>query len=85
MNTEQAEKPNMFLTLNELCNIATSLVDTMVTETKNQMDKSTRGGKIRLTGITDTETTSFSYVPELYPARGWKSETLCAPMYGSLI
>lgn len=31
------------------------------------------GGKIRLTGITDKETTSFSYVPELHPARGWRS------------
>lgn len=69
----RSEKPNMFLTLNELCPIATCLVAARVTEAKNQMDKPTGGGKIRLTGITDKERTSFSYVPELHPARGWKS------------
>ena len=62
-------KNQMFLTLNELCNTATCLVDTKFTAVKNQTDKSTGGGKIRLTGITDKETTSFSYVPELHPAR----------------
>ena len=64
----------MLLTLHELCNIATCLVDTNFSEVKNQTDKSTGGGKIRLRdSITDKETASFSYVPELHPARGWES------------
>lgn len=45
----------MFLTINELHNTATRLVDTKFTEVKNQMDKSMGGGKIRLTRITDKE------------------------------
>lgn len=45
----------MFLTINELHNTATCLMDTKFTEVKNQMDKSMGGGKIRLTRITDKE------------------------------